>query len=544
MPRSPVPQLWLVAAFWLAFAVPAIWMARGGIALDTDGAMRLAQVRDLLHGQNWFDTSQWRMNTPFGLPMHWSRLVDAPIAALILFSGSETFALTVWPLFLLFAVLAALARLAAKLGGSGAIIAVLVLALLGAELYDLFAPGNIDHHNVQLAAMLWTLVGLSEQRPRLAAAGIALGLGVGIESLPYCVMGIAAASLWLGNDPRRAREFGIALAAGALILLFASTAAAYRFAPVCDTYSLFYAALLAAGGIGLAAISHLPRHRLVGLLVLGAGLLALAALLNPACFAGPYAGMDGRMKLIFLARVNEAKSALSFATFAPSEFVRGYGYGVFALLACFFAPRGRTRTLVIALAGTALLVSSFEIRAVPFAILFALPGLAAALSRLKPMPLAWALLLGSDIAFAILGGLIEGLPRQSARIAAFERQVGCGGRAAMAPLMHLPQGRVAGFVDQGPAILVYTNDATIAGPYHRDSSGILDIYAIFTGTNPRGMLGRRGIDYVMTCSAAPDWDFYRARDGLVAQLAAHRIPYWLVPAGTAGDVSVYRVRKN
>ena len=28
----------------------ALWLARGGIALDTDSAMRLAEVRDLLHG--------------------------------------------------------------------------------------------------------------------------------------------------------------------------------------------------------------------------------------------------------------------------------------------------------------------------------------------------------------------------------------------------------------------------------------------------------------------------------------------------------------
>src|SRR5271154_1039503 len=124
MSRSPIAQLWLAAAFWLAFAVPAMWLARGGIALDTDSAMRLAQVRDLLHGQNWFDTTQWRMNIPFGLPMHWSRLVDAPIALIIALSGSEKFALTVWPLFLLFACLMALARIAAGLAGATASVAV------------------------------------------------------------------------------------------------------------------------------------------------------------------------------------------------------------------------------------------------------------------------------------------------------------------------------------------------------------------------------------------------------------------------------------
>jgi hypothetical protein len=97
-------------------------------------------------------------------------------------------------------------------------------------------------------------------------------------------------------------------------------------------------------------------------------------------------------------------------------------------------------------------------------------------------------------------------------------------------------------VDQGPAILAYTGDAVIAGPYHRDAAGILDSYAIFTGARPRAILQRRGIDYLMTCRAAPDWEFYRARGGLIAGLAAGQVPDWLTPAGKSGDVEVYRIR--
>src|SRR5881628_3499474 len=51
---------------------------------DTDDNMRIMQVRGLLHGQGWFDLRQYRMNPPFGANIHWSRLVDLPIAGLIL----------------------------------------------------------------------------------------------------------------------------------------------------------------------------------------------------------------------------------------------------------------------------------------------------------------------------------------------------------------------------------------------------------------------------------------------------------------------------
>ena len=71
-------------AIWAVFTALALWLTLAGVSLDTDSAMRLAQVRDLMHGQGWFDTVQHRMNVPFGLPMHWSRLVDAPLALLMM----------------------------------------------------------------------------------------------------------------------------------------------------------------------------------------------------------------------------------------------------------------------------------------------------------------------------------------------------------------------------------------------------------------------------------------------------------------------------
>ena len=60
--------LWPLAA-WTVFTAIALWLTHGVIQLDTDSAMRLVQVRDLLHGQSWFDTVQHRMNTPYGLSM-------------------------------------------------------------------------------------------------------------------------------------------------------------------------------------------------------------------------------------------------------------------------------------------------------------------------------------------------------------------------------------------------------------------------------------------------------------------------------------------
>ena len=51
---------------------------------DNDSLLRLVQIRDLIGGQGWFDLHQYRMGPEGGFVMHWSRLVDAPIAAIML----------------------------------------------------------------------------------------------------------------------------------------------------------------------------------------------------------------------------------------------------------------------------------------------------------------------------------------------------------------------------------------------------------------------------------------------------------------------------
>ncbi len=109
--RSPFERpavVWLIVAASVAgiLSWPDLVAVLRELRLpDTDDAMRLVQVRDLLAGQGWFDLSQHRhAGAP---PMHWSRLVDAPIAALILlvrpFAGpaADGIVAAAWPLLLL-----------------------------------------------------------------------------------------------------------------------------------------------------------------------------------------------------------------------------------------------------------------------------------------------------------------------------------------------------------------------------------------------------------------------------------------------------------
>jgi hypothetical protein len=107
------PDLRLVAAVSLIAAVILVVRSVYGLAdapffADTDDAMRMVVVRDFLHGQGWYDTIQHRLNTPFGAEIHWSRLVDVPLAALLalftpLLGAEQAMVATgyVWPMALL-----------------------------------------------------------------------------------------------------------------------------------------------------------------------------------------------------------------------------------------------------------------------------------------------------------------------------------------------------------------------------------------------------------------------------------------------------------
>src|SRR5262245_2193987 len=108
-PHEPAETRKLLLLIWAITVATYLVTGRGADqAVSTDDAMRLVQIRDFLAGQGWFDLTQYRLDPPDGVAMHWSRLVDLPIAILIraidlLVSSAtaERLVLTIWPAILL-----------------------------------------------------------------------------------------------------------------------------------------------------------------------------------------------------------------------------------------------------------------------------------------------------------------------------------------------------------------------------------------------------------------------------------------------------------
>ena len=164
---------------------------------DSDDMMRLVAVRDLLAGQGWFDLTQYRYLPPEGVPMHWSRLVDLPLAAgiagltpLLGAEWAEKAIVAFWPPLLFLAYAGVIGwgawRMFGPLAGGLAVFVAGQMSVMN----NLFAPGRIDHHNLQAILMAGAAIsfGLSGGRRRVAAAGGALcgiSLAIGLETLPF-----------------------------------------------------------------------------------------------------------------------------------------------------------------------------------------------------------------------------------------------------------------------------------------------------------------------------------------------------------------------
>ncbi|MFN2260143.1 MAG: AcrB/AcrD/AcrF family protein, partial [Parasphingopyxis sp.] len=558
---------------WLAFAILALilrYPAIQDLGLgDTDDNLRLAQLRALLAGQNWFDLTQYRLAPPEGADIHWSRLPELPIAALILLLrplfgavAGEQWAVALAPLIPLAIGWWAIALTARRLVDPAAWPLALLVTLCAVFLMPMWMPLRIDHHGWQLALLAVAVAGLADPRPLRGGvtSGIAgaLSLAIGLEMLAFlALIGAATVFFWVadGAERRRIAGYGASLAGvGALAFLgFASNA---NRSPVCDAFSpVWLSAVAAAGGVlVLLALFDIERRpvRLALAALAGAILAAGFALAWPDCL-GRLEGVSPELQAIWLDHVGEARPitrtpwrrALLMAALPVSGLI---GY-VLAL---------RTRPslpwlamAVMALTGFAMLF--WQVRLAPAAQLLAIPGACLLGWRLIPpgrrSPRLLVRVFGTVGVLVFVTGIhaafvILGFPAQSA--AAETVADDCKSRAALARLDALPASTFLTQLDMAPRLIVTTHHAALAGPYHRNGAAMLDTLHAFRGRPDaaRAIVERRGIDYVLLCPALSGAHVYIGdqEGGLYETLVAGRAPGWLepVPLGEESGLRVWR----
>jgi hypothetical protein len=582
-----VMMLLLCATVAFALAVPAI---KSGVfdALSTDDAMRLVEVRDLIAGQGWFDLMQYRLDPP-GMLMHWSRIVDAPLAGLILLlrplmgaDRAEAVTLILWPTLLFGAALLLVAAMAGRMvdgvNRRGAQVAAIVLAALAVPSLIHFRAGAIDHHNAQMVLMLCFLFLVSGMERSCTCAGLAglsatLSLAIGLEMLPAiaatCVA-VCGLLVWRGKPVALpAAVFGATLTLSSGLLAMLLLPPHSLGAPVCDAFGGPFLLLIAGGGISLIVIAGLDYRfsslttRLVAAASTGAVLLAAFFKLFPGCIASPYATVDALVTSVWLEHVAETMSFQTVWQLVPEKIPGFYGFPLLTLVVAAIAmarttPRFQFRWIAAFVTLAALLgIGMWEMRGVAAATIVAAPIFAASLASLwfgggHDRKLLIAALVASPASFAAAGllarPLIDAIVKPEKTMVVQDALSSCRAMSTVAPLAELARGRVMAPIDLGPAILAATDHSVFAAPYHRNSDGNLAMLQVMLAAPQaaRKILADRQVDYVVICAGSLEQaDFVRmAPDGLAARLGRGEVPEFLEPIELhpAGELRAWRVR--
>ena len=571
---------WWLLLFWLGTAgllVYTRWAQIQSFGLgDTDDNLRMMQVRDLLRGQDWFDLRQYRLNPPGGADIHWSRLVDLPIAGLKLAlapliggAAAERLAVAAAPLLPLLVAMGALAVTVRRLVSPYAFALAIAIFLCGHSARNQFVPLRIDHHGWQLAALALAVMALTD--PKRARGGAILGLAtalsltIGLEMLLYFALaGAAAVLMWVRDQgqARRLATYGASLAGGCGLgyLLFASYA---NRAPVCDALSpVWLSAMVGAGAVCVLLSLLPPRGTALRFAAAAAGGLLVAgffALAWPHCLAR-LEGVSEEANRLWLSNVREARPLYmhGWRTAVGVATLPLFGLVGYALMLWRSRGDGGRLAQWAAAAAPALLAALlllWQSRAGPAAQLLAVPGATAlawaAIGGIRRSRLMLVRVFGTVTAFLLISGLlvqqgIEMIPQaKTNRSPAVGRaNAACPTMTALKPVALQPKGYVLTHVDLGPRLITVTHHDAVAGPYHRNHRDIVDTMRAFRGSaeEARRTVERRGIEYVLICPNISESTIYatQAKNGFYAQLVRGQVPAWLEPV-TLPAKSPYRM---
>lgn len=554
---------------------------------DNDNLLRLIEVRDLLAGQGWFDLHQYRMGLEGGFVMHWSRLVDAPIAAIILaasvLTGSrphaEDVAQVLWPALLLWSTLFFTGRAARAFGGGGAVLPAILIGGAGYYFVGIYDPGALDHHNVQLMLTMASLALLLEAPARRWAALLsglcaALTLAVGMETVPYvAAIGVCVALLFVADAAGQravARDFGLGFAGVSALVFVATIPPSAWGAAQCDAFSVVQFAVAAIAGLGLAAIASVEpsagswRRRLASLAALGIVLGMVVAMLFPQCLAAPYANLDPRLKELWLDHIDEAQSLFTLLVHEPARVAARYATPLVAIvLMAQRLRRGgwrRQDILVAALLAVAFVVGAWQVRGTTFSIAFAVIPLSAWIARWRARAgtnssLGVALRLAAvwlvsinPVWTGVAAAASVAFDKSRAALDDGASDRNCQKKATFAPLAGMTGATVLTISNLGAPVLAYSGHRVFAGPYHRNVAGNLLALDAFLGSadDARRIVEAHHIGLVAVCPGNVESQILtqKAPQGFLAGLLRGSVPDWLEPVGgKGGPIELYRVRQ-
>lgn len=550
------------------------------LAADGDDQMRLVVVRDWLAGQSWWDTRQYRVLPPEGISMHWSRYVDAGIAAILLPASwvlppdqAVLAALILWPSLLAALMVLIIGHGAGRLFGAAGAIGALAAFFSWGKLGGEFVPPRIDHHNAQIlfstAVFYLSLVpGRARLLGVLAGVMTAAALAVGLEMLPVLATIWAIAALRHAFGQSGAGDwllsFGPAFLLAALLLLIGQTPPTEWLVLHCDELA---PPVILLGAIGVVAtlvpvlagqILRGPVPRLLAMAAITGLGLWLAFPVLGQCLGGPYANVAPEVRAIIEGNIAEALPALVFlqsdTVTALQILLPMLVIGALALVAAWLLwsrldlaqKLALVQSFVVLLMGLAF--ACLQIRAANLATP-ALPLLAGFLlygflqiprASILRVPAIIALLLAQPNMLAQAASFFDRpSPKATTATAAAEptgANLHCRTVDDLAKIASLPRSTIFSTLNLGPAILAFTPQSVTSAGYHRNAQAFWNGLGAFQSAEIlRGALLKSRADYLVLCRG----DVMETSSPLIQDMLSGTLPVWL--ADVTGDTGALRL---
>ncbi|MEM7703885.1 MAG: hypothetical protein AAF251_18255 [Pseudomonadota bacterium] len=554
--------------------------------------MRLLQVRDLLGGQSWFDASQHRADAlGGGVPMHWSRLVDLPVAIVIFIlspligaGNAELAALVLVPLLTLGCVMLLTARIAWRLIGEEETNFTALILALSVPVIAQLTPMRIDHHGWQLVCIMIALNGLLVRSPMLGGhvigASLAILMAISVEGLPISVVFFVVLGLrWVRDRSERAWLLG-AIQALAVVsaAVFLATRGLGDLVNHCDAISPIHLGIFVWGAITLTALSALEPlplvGRLVGFALVGAGAAALVGFGAPQCATGGgFSDLDPLVHDYWYVNVMEGLPVWHQTSTVSLQYAITPLIGLFATIKLARQSTGWLQSFwrdYAIILGASILVAFLIARAGGAACLIAAPPLAWQLNRWlralravdRPIVRVAGLI---GVACALMPSLPLLVPELVLPAQAWEnlkdnqtprakavvhlKMSNCRIEDSADILNALPQGEVFIPLDIAPRLLLFSHHSVPATGHHRGNDTMRLVIATHLGSaeEARETLQERGSQYLALCPdlVEPHNYAWHGPESFAADLIDERVPDWLEPIETAEGTSfkLWRIKE-
>lgn len=592
----------LIVGIWLFAAIAIALISRDAILSwktgDPDDQMRILQVRDWMAGQSWWDITQYRMNAPAGGDMHWSRLVDVPLAFFIVLltpvvgqAIAEQASASIVPLLTLGAALWFYALATRLLFGAAVAVVAAALVIMIVPLTTQMLPMRIDHHGWQIvcfAAALWALFDRQARiwPPVILGLSCALWIEISVEGLPFAALMLGLLALgWVfpqlapASDNRRL-QFPVALSSTAIgTFAFFSITESWLSPNFCDALSpVHVAALSFMAAVVVAAVLLEKRVAIFGTVYFRLAACATAAVggaavllsLAPQCAGDAFAGLDLVVREYWFDRTAEGLPLWAVPLDVAVQPIAYILAGAVALIYLILSNKQMSAPdkirLGLLFAGT-VVIGAFVSRTAIYAIMIANLLLAAMLvSMFMAAESRKALVTRMGLR---IGAILLAMPSFAAQIgmnavstseanadpasAAFDKNFvqlawACQKTSAVAALDRLPASRVMAGLDTNPAILQFTHHNVVASGHHRNQAAMADVIRTFMGAPDQAahIIASRQIRFLITCDGSYELALYarKAPEGLLAQLRSGQVPAWLKRQADIGPFQIYAVDRT